>query len=60
MFSGIFSSLTEALVMGKHLISIAQTTCVLIFILTALLQNWGLVQTASVLMDTTFFSQSFQ
>ena len=59
MFSGIFSSLTEALVMGKHLISIAQT-CVLIFILTALLQNWGLVQTASVLMDTTFFSQSFQ
>ena len=52
MFSGIFLSLIEALVLGKHLISIiAQTTCVFIFILTRLLQNWDLFQAASVLMD---------
>ena len=55
MFSGIFLSLTQALVLGKHLISIAQTTCVFIFILMRLLQNWALFQAASVLVDKKFF-----
>ena len=55
MFSGIFLSLTEAQVLGKHLISIAQTTCVFIFILMRLLQNWALFQAASVLVDKKFF-----
>ena len=61
MFSGIFLSLTEAQVLGKHLISLAQTTCVFIFILTRLLQNWALFQAASVLMDKkdTFFFTEF-
>ena len=59
MFSGIFLSLTEAQVLGKHLISLAQTTCVFIFILTRLLQNWALFQAASVLMEKTLFFAKF-